>query len=167
MNAIVQIDAKESVGTVGLPVAPAALMDPSRAHGWPRSPIIAQIIIEEISTGKTLRQICREQGLATSSIYLWRREDDIFRAALALAREDGFDAIADEILEIVDNQKLEPAARKAQVWARLELLAKWQSGSYNPALKLESVNRNLNINVDLSADPTEAARQYSDIMRAD
>lgn len=167
MNAIVQIDAvgtADAGGTVGPPALVAA-PSTSRAQDWQRSMLLAELICDEISEGQPLTEICRGLGIQRDFVYRWRDADPVFAAMFLAARKAGFDAIADEILQIADDPKLDPKARRVMTDVRLRLLAKWASGTYADKLELSGTTRNLNINVDLSADPTEAARQYSDIMR--
>jgi hypothetical protein len=98
-------------------------------------------IIEGISNGETLRAICRERGMPVySNVYWWMRQErgKEFFARFTKAREAGFDAIADQCMEIADEGdgdrnsdstvNNEVVSRsKLRVWTRLQLLARWSN----------------------------------------
>jgi hypothetical protein len=67
---------------------------------------LAQIIIGELCSGRTLAEVCRDPDMpAASTVRLWVIEDrDGFAADYALAREIGDDAMMAEILHIVDSR---------------------------------------------------------------
>ena len=67
-------------------------------------PAVAAKVCEEVSTGKSLRQTCREMGLAESTIRSWYLDDvQDFGAQYARARELQMESWADEITEISDD----------------------------------------------------------------
>ena len=58
-------------------------------------------ILEQLRSGRTLRSICRRDGMpVVSTVLLWARAD---RARYDLAREIGYDMMADIIVDIADN----------------------------------------------------------------
>ena len=63
---------------------------------------ISELICSELSTGKPLRQICRDHSIAWPTVYDWRDAHPDFATRFALARERGEDALAAECLEIAD-----------------------------------------------------------------
>lgn len=101
-----------------------------------------------ISSGETLRAICREEDKPTwVSVYRWLDADSEFKLRFTHARELGFDAIAEEALAIADTPqegvKFENGPlgskevredmlghRKLQIETRLKLLAKWSPKKY-------------------------------------
>jgi len=101
-----------------------------------------------ISGGETLRSICREEGKPSwVSIYRWLELDESFKLRFTRARDLGFDAIAEEALEIANTPcegvKYEDGPlgskqiredmlghRKLQIETRLKLLAKWSPKKY-------------------------------------
>ena len=101
--------------------------------GRPVEPVpqhIAEDLVHWIASGKTLRSFCRQEQMpAYSSVYEWIRKDPDFSARIARARESGYDAIADECVEIIDSA-VDANLAKAQVWTRLQLLAKWDPKRY-------------------------------------
>jgi hypothetical protein len=66
---------------------------------------IAARICQELSEGRTLREICRADDLpGESTIRNWVADDrDGFAAHYARAREVGYQSMADELLEIADD----------------------------------------------------------------
>lgn len=68
------------------------------------TPEIAIHICRQLSDGIPLREICRQEGMpAWQTIYDWMYRDDDLSRAIARAREIGYDALAEECLEIADN----------------------------------------------------------------
>lgn len=65
----------------------------------------AATICERLAAGETLRQICRSEGMpAESTVRLWALDDrEGFAAQYARAREIGYQSMADELLEIMDD----------------------------------------------------------------
>ena len=75
---------------------------------------LAERICGELITGRTLRDVCRDAGMpAESTVRLWAQVDrDGFAARYRRAREIGYHAMADEILEIADDAGGDFVARK-------------------------------------------------------
>ena len=123
---------------------------------------IAEQICNRISEGEPLRQICREKGMpAWRTVYHWIKDNKDFAAHIACAREIGFDAIAEEALEIantpLEGQRVETSKegkkvvredmlghRKLQIETRLKLLAKWSPSKYGERQAID-LNGNLAI----------------------
>lgn len=109
----------------------------------------ADRIVEGVSEGIPLRALCRELGISKSEVYRWRNEDAEFEGRIARARIEGFDAIAEEALEIADDGSNDWMERrrddgsvdevlnhehvqrsKLRIETRLKLLAKWDPKRY-------------------------------------
>jgi hypothetical protein len=61
-------------------------------------------ILEQLSDGKSLREICSAPGMPSESLVRkWATNEADFGAQYARAREAGMDAMADEILAIADD----------------------------------------------------------------
>ena len=78
-----------------------------RPPGRPQEPVPqdkADEICEWVTTGKTLREWCRLNGIHYSTVYLWMGKDKEFAQRFAQAREIGHDCIADDALEIIDTE---------------------------------------------------------------
>jgi len=105
-------------------------------------------ICERISTGETMRAICRSNGMPQwRTVYDWMNEDEGFAAHVACAREIGFDAIAQDALQIADETETGQRKkttengveiieedmlghRKLRIETRLKLLACWSPKKY-------------------------------------
>lgn len=117
-------------------------------------PFIAQQMCELLSEGIPLRQICREnEGFpAWRTVYDWMKKDPDLTAAIAHARDMGYDSMAEECLAIADTPLLGEEVseseddqgvkrvtikkvdmlghRKLQIETRLKLLAKFNPKKY-------------------------------------
>lgn len=111
-----------------------------------RDQLVPQIC-ERLATGEPLTSICRDLGVTRQTVNAWRRDDETIAKLIQAARDDGYDAIADECLEIADNTqegvevverggKTEThhgdmlGHRKLRIETRLKLLAKWDPKRY-------------------------------------
>jgi hypothetical protein len=100
-------------------------------------PRIADELVTWISEGKTLRAFCRQSGYPSkSTIYVALENEPELAGRIARAREEGHDAIAEECLEIIDSAE-DANLGKAQVWTRLQLLAKWNPKKYGDKVQQE------------------------------
>lgn len=117
-------------------------------------PHIARLMCEQLSEGIPLRQICREnEGFpAWRTVYDWMGKDPDLAAAIARARDVGYDAMAEDCLVIADTPMLGEEVsesedeegvrrvtvkridmlghRKLQIETRLKLLAKFNPKRY-------------------------------------
>ena len=117
-------------------------------------PVVAEKICELLSEGIPLREICRMEGMPPwRNIYFWMARDEDLSAHIARAREAGYDAIAEECLDIADNATNDWMERefrnahgkieveqvvntehiqrsKLRIETRLKLLAKWRPEKY-------------------------------------
>ena len=119
---------------------------PRKKMGRPSkyTPELAAEICERLSNGEPLRQICRDDHMpAWTRIYDWMGRDEQLSGAIARAREQGADAIAEEALEILDTPPERILTKTGEVidsgyvtWQRnraelrLKLLAKWHPKKY-------------------------------------
>lgn len=69
------------------------------------TPEIAQAVCERLAEGETLRQVCRDEGMPPeSTVRMWVMDDrEGFAAQYTRAREIGYHAMADELLDIADD----------------------------------------------------------------
>lgn len=87
-------------------------------------------ILEKAEEGEPLRATCRGLGIGKSAVYTWMADDPEMKKAYEIARREGYDAIADDCLDIADDQEEEPASRKVRIETRLKLLSKWYQTKY-------------------------------------
>lgn len=117
-------------------------------------------ICNRLAEGEPLRQICRDQHMPSCrTVYTWREANPDFASRIARARQIGYDAIAEEALEIADTPLLGEETeeeggkvkvrrsdmlghRKLQVDTRLKLLAKWSPNKYGERTGIELTGAN-------------------------
>lgn len=100
---------------------------------------IAQHICEELSEGKSLREICRAEGMpAESTVRSWALDDrDGFFAQYTRARDIGLDCRADEVFEIADNVDGDAARDRLRFDARRWYLSKLAPKKYGDKVQQE------------------------------
>ena len=84
-------------------------------------------ICASLSEGKSLRSIAREIDMAESTLRYWLANDADAFAQSARARDLGCDSLADECLEISDDDTLDHNERRIRIDTRLRLIGKWSS----------------------------------------
>ena len=123
------------------------------------TPELADEIIERISNGTPLAQICRDEHMpGLTTVYDWMRKDPVLAERFARAREAGHDMIANDALRIADEAP--PPTEKGgtdagfvqwqknRIWTRLQLLAKWDPKRYGDKAEVEHKgNVGLTVNV--------------------
>ena len=121
----------------------------ARARKAERDPALVESLLGGLAEGITLRKLCRRHGVSPALVHRWRLEDKEFARTFALAREAGFEAIAEEALEIADDDAQDflekekadgsttlaknpdnVARARLRVETRLKLLSKWAPGKY-------------------------------------
>ncbi len=127
-----------------------------KPHGRPSTftAELAAEICNRLSKGEPLAQICRDEHMpAARTVSDWKAARPDFSADFARARDDGFDAIALDCLEIADDTSRDTklvgeegrevadsewiARSKLRVDTRLKLLAKWDPKRYGDKLTTE------------------------------
>jgi hypothetical protein len=80
------------------------------------TPELAEEILQRMSEGSPLRQVCRDMGLAESTIRGWHRDDrDGFAARYEAARRMMIDCFADEIVLLANRDDLEPNDKRVRI----------------------------------------------------
>ena len=144
------------LGAVCMGRRPGGIVQPM---SYDREPLIAEIC-ERLAEGEPLRVICRDPHMpAWRTVYLWASDDQAVAARIAQARATGFDAIAEECLEIADDASgdMKPVGllgdmgegtpkafdaehvqrSKLRIETRLKLLAKWDPKRYGDKQAIE------------------------------
>lgn len=130
--------------------APMSKSTPKGKPGRKPLPHAAEIkvkLCEWLEQGKTLAAFLREMADAPgrSTIAEWLEQDSEFAGRYARARDIGHDAIAEELLTIVDSAperdalgKIDPGAvahQRLQADTRRWLLSKWQPKRYGDKIE--------------------------------
>lgn len=139
-----QVEGNLPVVTDATPVAPKKKMGRPSKY----TPELAAEICMRLSDGEPLRKICRDEHMPEwRTFYDWLARDKELSAQVARAREAGFQAMAEETLEIADNFHLGQTEvlddkgsrvtiedmlghRKLRIETRLKLLACWDPSKY-------------------------------------
>lgn len=99
---------------------------------------ILEELITKLAKGVPMTVICDDERMPSPrTVQEWVKKDPAIAAAIADAREIGFDAIAAEALSIADNVKEDPASRRVRADIRLRLLAKWDPKRYGDQLAID------------------------------
>lgn len=123
---------------------------------------LANEICERLETGETLSSICKDKHMpAVRTVSGWKKTHEGFSANFARARDLGFDAIAESILEIADTpmegeeKTIDDEGRvtvrtfemtqhrKLQIETRFKLLSKWDPRRYGDKLDLTTDGKGL------------------------
>ena len=135
-------------------------------------------IVEGLTNGIPLRELCRVHGVSKSTVYNWIEADSELAGRIARARELGFNEIAESCLEIADDATNDWMLRrqesedghesfntsfnsehvqrsKLRIETRLKLLAKWDPKRYGDKLS-STVDMNITNVRELSDDQLAA-----------
>ncbi len=138
--------------------APTKVVKPKaapRPRATKYTPEIVDEIVERLSKGEPLRQICRDEHMPSwDAVYDWEDKYPELKQRIARARERGEEAIAQECFEIADkgtNDWMETNAKddmgyklngehiqrsKLRIETRLKLLAKWNPRKWGEKVDL-------------------------------
>lgn len=95
-------------------------------------------ICERLALGESLANICRDDEMpAMSSIFLWLGKYPEFSERYARAREAQAEAHADRIVEIADDDTIDPNHKRIMVDARKWIASKLKPKRYGDKLDLE------------------------------
>jgi hypothetical protein len=136
-------------------------------------------VIARLSMGEPLAAICRDEHMpAVRTFHDWKERTPELAARFARARDDGFDQIALQALEIADTpvetiierstaQGVETTRqdalghRKLQIETRLKLLAKWDPRRYGDKLAIGGAEDlpPVQTEANVTLDPSEAYKR--------
>lgn len=97
-----------------------------------------------VAKGKSVRSYCaRPNTPSMRTVYVWLEKDIVFADAFRRAKAVGYDALAQECLDIADAPLLdgdgadtELRQRQLRIGTRLKLLARWDTTRYGDKLQL-------------------------------
>lgn len=145
--------------------------------------IEAQMIADYVRSGMTLTAACRTLGVPVRTVYDWITASERFAALMEQARLDGYDAIADQVVQIADDtdndyeegvdrfgnpkvflnkEHIQRSKLRAEV--RMKLLAKWHPKKYGDKLEIEQ--KTATVTIPVGDDPIAAQRAYEDLMKS-
>lgn len=105
---------------------------------------LAIAICEQISDGRTLKEVCAQSGMPKrSAAFAWLSEHPEFAELYARAREERADLIADEIVSIADKER-DPNKARVRIDARKWWAAKVNAKKYGDKTSVDLVSENRN-----------------------
>jgi hypothetical protein len=117
---------------------------------YKQTPELLAAICEELAEGKSLRTICKQEGMPSVGVVCrWLSENRAFAEQYARAREAQADAIFDEILDIADDSSNDWIATEsgdkfnaeAAARSRIRIDArKWMAGKMRPKVYGEKLD---------------------------
>lgn len=118
---------------------------------------VADEIVRRVSEGEPLAAICRDESMpAVRTVSDWRKAHPDFDERFLAARDDGFDALAAQCIDIADDEtedwvlsKKGPLVNETaigrsrlRVDTRLKLLSKWDPRRYGDSMTLKGDKEN-------------------------
>lgn len=96
-------------------------------------------ILDGLADGKSLRAICRRDGMPSiSTVMRWLIEDPAWQEQYARARVAGDDAMAEDIQDIADSRDYDANDKRVMIDARKWLLGKRQPKKYGEKMLMGS-----------------------------
>jgi hypothetical protein len=118
----------------------------------------AGMICNRLANGESLRSVCRLEGMPSrQTVFNWLREEPEFLGHYERARQEGLKCLADELIDIGDDQKIDVQSRRLMVETRKWILCKLVRGLYgenipaipsSPPKQLEDQSNQDNGNLD-------------------
>lgn len=120
---------------------------------------LGEEICAELAEGKTLRQVCEAENMpGESTVRAWALDvDHPFSAQYVRAREIGYARLADELLEIADND-----AKEADATARDRLRVDTRKWLLSKALPKLYGDKILNEHTGKDGEPIKVENAYTD-----
>lgn len=138
-------------------------------HPAKKNPKLTEEVLRRIALGETLAALGRELDFHPTAWGQWCRADESLALAYAQARETGHDAIADDILTIVDAtpaQSEEIQLSKMRAEMRLKLLACWNPKKYGNKQTLDVGNKEgETLKIDARVDKASLVRDLAHALR--
>ena len=95
------------------------------------------MICAGLASGLSLRMVCEELGCAEASVRQWVREDPVFASQYADARLEGYETLADQLVDISDSVEGDPARDRLRVDTRKWMLSKMLPKVYGDSMRLD------------------------------
>ncbi len=135
-----------------------------------RTPEVEERIIEGLTDGVPLRVLCRQDDIPSwRTVYDWINADPSFASRVAYARDLGFEAIAEDILDIADDTPAisEHVQRsKMRIDTRLKLLACWSPKRYGNKQTVDVGNKeNETLKIQSNAENAALTLHLAEVLR--
>jgi len=109
-----------------------------------RTSKLVECMLTGLADGQTLTKLAKEQGIHAMTWNRWCREDATLGLAYQESREAGYDAIADDTLNIADTtiaRSEHVQLSRLRIDTRMKLLGKWDPKRYGDASTLSVGNK--------------------------
>lgn len=130
---------------------------------------LAENICEQIANGKSLRAICAEDDMpSTTTVFKWLNENQDFSEQYARARDRQADHYFEEIVEIADSVEADSAAvakARLQVDARKWTLSKLAPKKYGEKTELDVKSSDGSMTPTVRIDAEEYRKIAEDVLR--
>lgn len=105
---------------------------------------LARKICERLAAGESLRAICQDEGMPSeAAVRAWALDDvDGFSAQYEASRNLGLDCMADEVLDIADNDDGDAQSRRLKFDARRWYLSKLAPKRYGDKVAHQHTGEN-------------------------
>ena len=135
-----------------------------------RTPEVEERIIDGLTDGVALRVLCRQDGMPSwRTVYDWINADASFATRVAHARDLGFEALAEDILDIADTTPAisEHVQRsKMRIDTRLKLLACWSPKRYGNKQQVDVGNKEgETLKIESNAENVALTLQLAEVLR--
>ena len=135
-----------------------------------RTPEVEERIIEGLTDGVPLRVLCRQDDMPSwRTVYDWINADPSLDSRVAYARDLGFEAIAEDILDIADDTPAisEHVQRsKMRIDTRLKLLACWSPKRYGNKQTVDVGNKeNETLKIQSNAENAALTLHLAEVLR--
>ena len=151
-----------------------------------RTPEVEERIIEGLTDGVPLRVLCRQDDMPSwRTVYDWINADPSLASRVAYARDLGFEAIAEDILDIADDGTNDWVERKRpngtvmnvidsehvqrsklRIDARLKLLACWSPKRYGNKQTVDVGNKeNETLKIESNAENAALTLHLAEVLR--
>ena len=135
-----------------------------------RTPEVEERIIEGLTDGVPLRVLCRQDDMPSwRTVYDWINADPSLASRIAYARDLGFEALAEDILNIADdtpaiNEHVQRS--KMRIDTRLKLLACWSPKRYGNKQTVDVGNKeNETLKIESNAENAALTLHLAEVLR--
>ena len=108
-------------------------------------------VIKQVADGKLVKAVCRDVGLRVGEFNWAITRDRQLAILYSQAREQRADIMAEEVIEIADNQEQDPQIAKNRIDSR-----KWLAAHHAPKTYGDRLDVNIQATLDVSAVLAEA-----------
>lgn len=96
-----------------------------------------EYLIEELSDGRTIREVCRENDMpSTQEVNRWLRNDDGFRQRYLDAIRIKYLSEAGNIMTIADDESVDTSRAKLMIDTRFKMLSKLEPAIFGDKVEL-------------------------------